>query len=215
MGDFTAMHMVIPSPPPDLVAHLDELFNEYGSESYIERDGFFIWESGDVRCGSAMDLAGDLDTLKTDGYEGDCPQCSGSGEVRVDHEGMRPCVRCNGNGTITVYADLAYEVYEEPKYEWLGDLHWYTPWLGGYAAECDADGTPAIGPAPLIEAVDKASTLDEAREQISKLTGRAFAPVFTISEAGEQRKVKLRRVKERTDEGLSVERYTHTPVDVS
>lgn len=36
----------------------------------------------------------------------------------------------------------SFELWEDPKYEWLGSLWRYTPDLGAFSAECDADGNP-------------------------------------------------------------------------
>lgn len=36
----------------------------------------------------------------------------------------------------------SWELWEDPKYEWLGGLYRYTPSLGKFFADCDAAGSP-------------------------------------------------------------------------
>lgn len=38
--------------------------------------------------------------------------------------------------------NACWEMWEDPKYEWLGDYACFTPGLGLYRAQCDADGVP-------------------------------------------------------------------------
>ena len=39
---------------------------------------------------------------------------------------------------------VAFEFHEDPKYEWMGDLHMYHPELGQFYSTCDADGEVQI-----------------------------------------------------------------------
>ena len=38
-----------------------------------------------------------------------------------------------------------FEFHEDPKYEWMGDLHMWHPELGQFYSICDADGETTIG----------------------------------------------------------------------
>ncbi|WP_347956138.1 DUF3145 family protein [Gordonia aichiensis] len=38
--------------------------------------------------------------------------------------------------------DASWECWEDPKYEWLGNLYQFTPELGLFTAECDGEGQP-------------------------------------------------------------------------
>lgn len=38
--------------------------------------------------------------------------------------------------------EAAWELWEDPKLEWLGDLWRYTPMLGAWTAQCSSEGTP-------------------------------------------------------------------------
>ena len=40
--------------------------------------------------------------------------------------------------------NVAFEFHEDPKYEWMGDLHMYHPKLGQFYSACDADGEVQI-----------------------------------------------------------------------
>lgn len=40
--------------------------------------------------------------------------------------------------------EAAWELWEDPKLEWLGDLRRYTPMLGAWTAQCSSQGTPVF-----------------------------------------------------------------------
>lgn len=40
--------------------------------------------------------------------------------------------------------ECAWELWEDPKLEWLGDLWRYTPMLGAWTAQCSSQGTPVF-----------------------------------------------------------------------
>jgi hypothetical protein len=47
-----------------------------------------------------------------------------------------------------------FELHEEPKYEWLGELHLFHPALGRRDMLCDADGEPLI-PMSMFREIEK------------------------------------------------------------
>lgn len=123
------------------------------------------------------------------------------GLVTVGDRYLNPDMSC---GSADTYADnlmeaapgASFVLWEDPKYEWLGDLRAYAPDLGPYAAECDANGTPVLSPGEIRDvvagareavqaALDPCMELDtdEIRAQyavdvilaeIDKATGRAW-----------------------------------------
>jgi len=40
----------------------------------------------------------------------------------------------------------SFAMWEDPKFEWLGSLHMFTPALGCFGSECDADGNTVLSP---------------------------------------------------------------------
>lgn len=49
-------------------------------------------------------------TMQGDGYREECPECSGTGSVRViygDEEGAAPCLSCGGYGHVLTRDELA------------------------------------------------------------------------------------------------------------
>lgn len=62
----------------------------------------------------------------------------------------------------------------EPKYEYPGTYYAYTPELGEFSADCDADGSVTVTEYTLRGWIDEAASLDELRSQIDRATGRAW-----------------------------------------
>jgi hypothetical protein len=94
----------------------------------------------------------------------------------------------DGLASLTAHDDYATDIIEaapgatfvcwtDPKYEWLGGLVMYTPNLGRFDADCDANGVPAIGPYAILQAVvdqPENATRDEILDALGKLTGWAW-----------------------------------------
>ncbi|WP_181273658.1 hypothetical protein [Brevibacterium oceani] len=55
----------------------------------------------------------------------------------------------------------SWEVWEDPKYEWLGDLYRFTPTFGPWTANCDAEGTPVFTPDEVHRLAVLPNTVDE------------------------------------------------------
>jgi len=49
----------------------------------------------------------------------------------------------------------SFVLWEDPAYEWLGSLQAYTPELGEFAGECDADGQVVAVLAGILAEIDK------------------------------------------------------------
>lgn len=155
MGDYTALTVLVKAPH-QLMPAIEDVVMEYLNEHTRDPDPEkqpkateVKWSGGDVRCGSADELATALRNLMRDGDE--------------DRE-IAP-------------TPFAYNLWEDPKYEWLGDLYIYVPndvpGLAAveYSSECDADGTTVVKPSVLLEAINEASDLDDAKARIGKIVG--------------------------------------------
>jgi len=55
----------------------------------------------------------------------------------------------------------SWEVWEDPAYEWLGDLYRFTPDLGLWTANCDTEGTPLFTPDDVHRLAALPNTTDE------------------------------------------------------
>lgn len=58
----------------------------------------------------------------------------------------------------------SFELWEDPKYEWLGDLRRYTPQLGVFAADCDSEGNAVF-------TVEKVKNLAALPDTVNAATG--------------------------------------------
>lgn len=79
-------------------------------------------------------------------------------------------------------------MWEDPKYEWLGDVAVYTPELGLYTQACDSDGNPVFTDLE-IESVLNSVPVEKAsfaamQDAFHKATGKAwFAAIEAIEQA--------------------------------
>lgn len=158
MSDYTAMTVLVTAPKellPRIATLVESYFGEFtGGEDPEKPDEVDLsWEGADVRCGSAGELALELDKLMKTGVEG---------EDEYGLDSMPP-------------TPFAYKIYEDPKYEWLGDMHIRVPLPdGGYldfTSECDANGGVVVGPTEILRILHEAKTLEEARERAARLVG--------------------------------------------
>lgn len=65
---------------------------------------------------------------------------------------------------------IAFEVYEDPKYEWLGAVHLHTPELGSWSAQCETNGGAVFAASDIWEWV----TSDLSPEQIAERLGKPW-----------------------------------------
>ncbi|KJR10243.1 hypothetical protein UG54_01295 [Gordonia sihwensis] len=113
----------------------------------------------------AHDLSVDID---------DRPNVLRIGEIyRIDEI---PCKTSEeiANELQEVAPDASWECWEDPKYEWLGDLYRFTPELGLFTVECGGEGEPLftafevrhfMAKATAVGGVDLARSLGELHEQ--------------------------------------------------
>jgi hypothetical protein len=68
-------------------------------------------------------------------------------------------------------AEAAWKVWEDPKYEHLGEVHLNHPDLGVFVADCDAQGRPVFTSEEVDRLVERT---DADRVQLGHLTGRTW-----------------------------------------
>lgn len=99
--------------------------------------------------------------------------------VTIGEMYMQPEMSCGsaqeyGNRIMEAAPGASFVLWEDPKYEWLGDLVAYAPDLGVYSSECDANGTPVKFPSELREIVAGArDAVQSALDPVMTLTGDA------------------------------------------
>ncbi|WP_137811168.1 hypothetical protein [Gordonia sp. GAMMA] len=69
----------------------------------------------------------------------------------------------------------SWECWEDPKYEWMGRLFRFTPELGLFGTDCDADGVARFTPQDVHSLVNLPNTLDEPTQ------ARALGELHTTS----------------------------------
>jgi uncharacterized protein DUF3145 len=70
--------------------------------------------------------------------------------------------------------DSVYMMFTDPKYEFLGSLEIYTPELGVFQAECDAEGNVVLSPGDLIAMIDAAADGGQSIEQLRMTVQKAL-----------------------------------------
>ena len=65
---------------------------------------------------------------------------------------------------------VSFTLWEDPAYQWLGDVYAHTPELGMFHAECDANGNPVYSPAQVADMI---------REATSRVPGISAADLAT------------------------------------
>lgn len=174
MGDYTNLTMHVYSADPTVRTAARGIFQDYSGTCTFENEETDTCLSigvNEARCGSAQELASALTTAMTDpSHEADCGFCKGEG-----------CENCDHSGTVMVtLAPFAFTVWEDPKYEWLGELWEYAPGAGAYSAECDADGQAVLSTSTVLGLVRKATDLAALKADVDRLTG---APVIVAQKA--------------------------------
>lgn len=109
-----------------------------------------------------------IDLIDQHGLHPECDQPGqpaddqlGLGLAYMDHE-----VTCGSAQEISTHLqrvapEASWEVHEDPAYEWFGDLYRFTPGLGVFTAECDAQGEPVFTPAQIRPMAYLPDTPDE------------------------------------------------------
>lgn len=87
----------------------------------------------------------------------------------------------------------SYIIWQDPKYEYLGVVEMFTPELGLFSADCDADGNPILSRQSLLDLIDKQPddfSMAQFRLILDKAMGgpwtRAFEELRKQIEAGQR-----------------------------
>lgn len=152
MGDRTALQITIYDCPENEVNAVLDVLEEYG-----------LAEDWDIRSASSLP---ELQLGET--YVVNEASCGSSDEIATHLENKAP-------GT-------SFEVWEDPKYEWLGSLNRYTPTLGAFGAECDADGQPQWTADVILKLIDDAEELDDIKKSLGVPWSDALAQLATANE---------------------------------
>lgn len=64
-----------------------------------------------------------------------------------------------------------WRVWEDPAYEWLGEVWCYEPSVGLFRAECDASGHPVVYAQQIEELIGKTQGRDELVQELRRVTG--------------------------------------------
>ena len=118
MGDYTCMSGYLHAVPKFKTRGVARLFNEHDIDEDYAGRGPITWDGTMVRSMVNYGL----------NFTSESFRCGDSGEL-ADGLQAQGCT---------------FELHEEPKYEWLGELHMFHPKLGRMDALCDADGEPLI-----------------------------------------------------------------------
>jgi hypothetical protein len=62
----------------------------------------------------------------------------------------------------------AFYVWEDPKYEWLGSANAYSPTLGSWGAECDADGQGVWTRGEILSLIDKHPSVEDLKRELGE-----------------------------------------------
>jgi len=73
---------------------------------------------------------------------------------------------------------VTFEFHEDPKYEWMGDLHMFHPELGEFYALCDADGEVQISAHVILELEKKYPKVSGRWVRLRELLGADYIEAF-------------------------------------
>ena len=146
MGDRTPIEVIVYSCPPERVNAVLEVFEEFGLG---DKSGF-----------PATPVPGPSDQRSLE---------FGRGYIHSDIS-----VGSSAEIAAALPAEAAWkvwEVWEDPKYEHLGEVHLNHPDLGVFVADCDAQGRPVFTSEEVDRLVERT---DADRVQLGHLTGRTW-----------------------------------------
>lgn len=143
MGDRTPIEVIVYSCPPARVNAALEVFEEFGLGG---KSGF-----------PATPVPGPSDQRSLE---------LGRGYIHSDIS-----VGSSAEIAAALPAEAAWKVWEDPKYEHLGEVHLNHPDLGVFVADCDALGRPVFTSEEVDRLIERA---DADRVQLGHLTGRTW-----------------------------------------
>lgn len=131
MGDRTSLQMQVITDDADLRAKAREVFDEYSGSEIFQDD----WHDEDLQHDNVW-MVGSAES-----------PCGNAVELAVALDDL---LKEEGK-------DLAYVVWEDPKYEWLGDVHIHVPGLEpDFRADCDSNGMALLTHAQVADLVESA-----------------------------------------------------------
>ena len=77
-------------------------------------------------------------------------------------------------GALAELPGISFVLWEDPQYQWLGDLRAHTPELGLFAAACDANGNVCLQPAELLAIIARHETKAEIVAAVERATGKPW-----------------------------------------
>lgn len=143
MGDRTPIEVIVYSCPPGRVNAVLKVFEEFGLG---DQSGFPATPVPDPS---------DQRSLKL-----------GRGYIHSDIS-----VGSSAEIAAALPAEAAWKVWEDPKYEHLGEVHLNHPDLGVFVADCDAQGRPVFTNEEVDRLIERT---DADRVQLGHLTGRTW-----------------------------------------
>ncbi len=143
MGDRTPIEVIVYSCPPERVNAVLEVFEEFGLG---DKSGF-----------PATPVPGPSDQRSLE---------LGRGYIHSDIS-----VGSSAEIAAALPAEAAWKVWEDPKYEHLGEVHLNHPDLGVFVADCDAQGRPVFTSEEVDRLIERT---DADRVQVGHLTGRTW-----------------------------------------
>lgn len=143
MGDRTPIEAVVCSCPPERVTIVLEVFAEFGLGEEFVLHGAHHPGDGHPR---GLEL--------------------GHGYIRSEI-----AVGSSAEIAAALPSEAAWKVWEDPKYEHLGEVHLNHPDLGVFVADCDAQGRPMFSSEEIDRLVERT---DADRVQLGHLTGRTW-----------------------------------------
>lgn len=143
MGDRTPIEAIVYSCPPERVDAVLEVFEEFG-------------------LGNEFVLPGDREP----GHSNQRSLMLGRGYIHSDIS-VGSCAEV----AAALPNEAAWKVWEDPKYEHLGEVHLNHPDLGVFVADCDAQGHPVFTSEQIDRLIERT---DADRVRLGHLTGRTW-----------------------------------------
>ena len=118
MGDRTAFAGYLHAVPKGKAKKVAGIFEEFGFSADWDSHHYNYWSAEQVRELVATGIQ----------FTDDEFNCGSSGDVAKQLMAL----------------DVVFECHEDPKYEWLGEMHVFHPEVGHFSAECTGDGQAVI-----------------------------------------------------------------------
>jgi hypothetical protein len=106
----------------------------------------------------------------------------------TDDQGVVGHASAIASELVAVAPGASFIVWEDPAYEYLGEVCIYAPQLGLYRADCDADGEPQLSSQTILAILDRVeqatpqAIVADVRTAIDQATGRPWFQALTAAE---------------------------------